>query len=175
MMCWTSTTDWDWLMPYAQASIGRKEYAEASTILTGMLNNIRSVDERRRKTARSMVGHAFSRMGAVGLEIDADSPIAPLMQISLYLRLGDKELALSSYTRYRDLFDEHQNELPIELVAFAVNTHIVAGGKITRIGQRISCASGLSSMARRRAFRMRIRRGSSCYSVEITMRQVVTR
>ncbi|MFP6905774.1 MAG: tetratricopeptide repeat protein [Verrucomicrobiota bacterium] len=129
MMCWTSTTDWDWLMPYAQASIGRKEYAEASTILTGMLNNIRSVDERRRKTARSMVGQAFSRMGAVGLEIDADSPIAPLMQISLYLRLGDKELALSSYTRYRDLFDEHQNELPIELVAFAVNTHIVAGGE----------------------------------------------
>ena len=108
MMCWTSTTDWDWLMPYAQASIGRKEYAEASTILTGMLNNIRSVDERRRKTARSMVGQAFSRMGAVGLEIDADSPIAPLMQISLYLRLGDKELALSSYTRYRELFDENQ-------------------------------------------------------------------
>ncbi len=129
MMCWTSTTDWDYLMPYSQAAIGRKEYAEASVTLTGMLNNIRSVDDRRRKTARSMVGQAFSRMGAVGLEIDEDSPIAPLMQISLYLRLGDKELALTTYGQYRKLFDTHQNELPIELVAFAVNTHIAAGGE----------------------------------------------
>ncbi|MFT5495653.1 MAG: TolA-binding protein [Kiritimatiellia bacterium] len=129
MMCWTSTTDWDYLMPYAQSAMGRTEYAEASTILTGMLNNIRSVDDGRQKTARSMVGQAFSRMGAVGLEIDANSPIAPLMQISLYLRLGDKDLALATYNQYRPLFDEHQNELPIELVAFAVQSHITGGGE----------------------------------------------
>ena len=39
--------DWDPLMAYAQASIGRKDYLSAATLATGMLANIPNVDNNR--------------------------------------------------------------------------------------------------------------------------------
>jgi len=51
----TSTTDWDRLMPYVQAALSREDYMAAASLASGMLANITSVDEGRRKSGRSVV------------------------------------------------------------------------------------------------------------------------
>jgi TolA-binding protein len=123
------TGDWDRLKPYAQETMTRKEYPESATLLSGMLANIHAVDAARKQSARSMIGQAFSRMGSIGLEINNDSPIAPLMQISLFLRLGDRDLAFKTYEMNKKLFDEHRAKLPLEIILFAAETHIAGGGE----------------------------------------------
>ena len=70
---------WDTLFPYAQAAITRRDYMEAATIASGLLANLSRVDERRLKSARDIVTQSYARMGSVGLTIDEDSPIAPLL------------------------------------------------------------------------------------------------
>ena len=62
-----------------------------------MLSNLPQTDERRLKSVRDIVTQCYARMGSVGLTIDEDSPIAPLLQAALYLRLGDEKLAYSTY------------------------------------------------------------------------------
>lgn len=124
----SSSTDWDRLRPYAQAAMSRQEYPEAATLLSGMLSNMPAADSARKQGARAMIGQAFSRMGSIGLEINNESPIAPLMQISLYLRLGDRDLAMKSYQENKKLFDAHREKLPLEIILFAAETHIAAGG-----------------------------------------------
>ena len=62
------------------------------------------------------------------MTIDEDSPIAPLLQAALYLRLGDQELAFDLYSENVDLFDEHREQMPVDLVDFVVNRLIAAGG-----------------------------------------------
>jgi TolA-binding protein len=120
--------DWDLLMVYAQAAMARKDYSAAATLVTGMLSNIPNVDPGRKQTGRDIVGQSYARMGAAGLSIDESSPIAPLLQAALYLRLGDERLAFESYTANKKLFDEHRNELPTDLILFVCESHIAAGG-----------------------------------------------
>ena len=43
-----------------------------------------------RKPGREMITQAYSRMGAAGAAIDDKSPIAPLLQAAMQLRLGDQ-------------------------------------------------------------------------------------
>ena len=128
MMAGSGSSDWDRLWPYAQGAMGDKLYREVATLLSGMLSNIYSVDNGRKQNARAMIGQAFARMGSSGMEINSDSPIAPLMQISLFLRLGDRDLAFKAYDDNKALFNEHRASLPLELVLFAAETHIAAGG-----------------------------------------------
>jgi len=123
-----STTDWDRLMPYVQSALTRKDYMAAASLASGMLANITSVDEGRRKSGRSVVAQSYSRMGAVGLTIDEDSPLAPLLQAALSLRLGDEELAIETYNANKALFDQHRDEVPADLVLFVCERHIAAGG-----------------------------------------------
>jgi TolA-binding protein len=120
--------DWDLMLPFAQAALGRKDYVAASTLLTGMLSNIPNIDPGRRKTGQEMVGQSYARMGGTGLAIDENSPLAPLMQAALYLRLGDERLAFESYSAHKALFDEHRNEVPVDLVLFICESHIAAAG-----------------------------------------------
>ena len=54
-----------------------------------------------------MVGQSYARMGGVGLTIDESSPIAPLLQAALYLRLGDDRLR-GNDTANKALFDAHR-------------------------------------------------------------------
>ena len=65
-----STTDWDRLMPYVQSGLAREDYMAAASLASGMLANITSVDEGRRKSGRNVVAQSYSRVGAVGLTID---------------------------------------------------------------------------------------------------------
>ena len=52
-------------------------------------------------------------MGAVGLTIDENSPVAPLLQAALYLRLGDKDKALELYQDNAELFMEKRNDIVV--------------------------------------------------------------
>ena len=125
----TSSYDYDSLISFAQGTMARKDYAASATLLTGILNNIRGIDSRRKQAAREMVGRSYSRMGGVGMAIDESSPIAPLLQAVLYLRLGDNKLAFDTYATNRALFDKHRNEVPIDLILFVADSHIAAGGE----------------------------------------------
>jgi TolA-binding protein len=122
------SNDWDVLMNYAQSAMVRKDYPAAATLVTGMLANIPSVDPKRKQTGRDLVGQSYARMGAAGLSIDESSPIAPLLQSALYLRLGDERLAFESYSANRQLFDENREQMPIDLILFVCESHIAAGG-----------------------------------------------
>jgi len=121
-------TGWDPLMTYVQAALTRKDYIQAATLATGMLNNVHGVDEGRRKAGRDVVTQCYARVGRVGLTIDEDSPIAPLLKAALYLRLGDENLAFDEYLANKELFDEHRNQLPVDLISFVTNRLIAAGG-----------------------------------------------
>lgn len=120
--------DWDRLMVYGQSAMARKDYSVAATLLTGMLSNIPNVDAGRKQTGRELVGQSYARMGGAGLSIDESSPIAPLLQAAMYLRLGDERLAFDSYTANRKLFDDHRLELPVDLILFVCESHSAAGG-----------------------------------------------
>ena len=121
--------DWDRLFPYAQAALGRKDFGGASTLLTSMLSNIPNLEITRKKSGQDMVGQSYARMGGTGLAIDENSPIAPLMQAALLLRLGDDRLAFESYLANKPLFDKHRDELPVDLVMFVCENHLAAAGE----------------------------------------------
>ena len=62
------------------AAMASKDFAASATLLTGMLANIPGTEATRKKTGRELVAQSYSRMGAVGLTFDENSPIAPLLQ-----------------------------------------------------------------------------------------------
>ncbi|MDP7016020.1 MAG: tetratricopeptide repeat protein [Pirellulaceae bacterium] len=119
---------WDPLAPFAQSALARKDFVASATLATGMLANINSVDAGRKDAMRRIVSASYARMGAVGLTIDENSPLAPLLQAALYLRLGDRRLALEMYQENKGLFDEHRNELPVDLIEFICEALSGAGG-----------------------------------------------
>ena len=119
---------WDQLMTYVQALLAEDDHMAAATLITGMLANIDNVDARRTDAGRKLVAQSYSRIGAVGLTIDEDSPIALLLHAALYLRLGDKAQALETYQANRKLFDKNRDEVPIDLLIFVCDSHIAAGG-----------------------------------------------
>ena len=118
---------WNTFRSYSQKAFEAKRYVESATILTGMLAHVTSVPQEVKESGRGAVLRAHSRMGAVGLTIDEDSPMAPLLQAALYLRLGDKDKALELYNANADLFKEHRTNLPPDLIQFVCN-HLMAGG-----------------------------------------------
>ena len=120
--------DWDRLVGHAQAAMSRKDYVAVATLASGMLSNIPSIDPARQKAGRDMVAQSYARMGSVGLAIDESSPIAPLLQAALYLRLGDERLAFDAYLANKALFDAHRDELPVDLILFVCENHMAAGG-----------------------------------------------
>lgn len=119
---------WDALFPFAQAALTRRDYLHAATLASGLLANVPQTDERRLKSARDIVTQCYARMGSVGLTIDEDSPIAPLLQAALYLRLGDGKLAYTTYDENRVLFAENLNDLPVDLITFVCSQRMTAGG-----------------------------------------------
>lgn len=121
--------DYDLLMPYAQAAMARKDYLAAATLLSGMLANCPGIDDGRKKAGRDLLTQAYTRLGASGAAvIDENSPIAPLLQAALQLRLGDSKLAFETYLAHQQLFDQHRAEVPIDLLDFVCNSHMAAGG-----------------------------------------------
>lgn len=120
--------DWDRLSPFAVAALERKDYVTSATLATGLLSNVASVDEARKKTLRDVVTQSYARMGSVGLTVDENSPLAPLFQAALYLRLGDERLAFDAYAANRKLFSDHKADLPVDLVSFVCDRLIAAGG-----------------------------------------------
>ena len=118
---------WTRLYPFAQAAMAREDYTLAAAILNGLLNSIRSVGENHMADARTLLRKAYGKMGSLSADIPADSPIAPLLQIVLHLRLGETELAEEAYYANKALFDTHRAELPVELLLFAAETHIAQG------------------------------------------------
>lgn len=124
-------TDFDYLTPYAQAAMGRKDYLAAATIMGGLLGHHPTLDEGRRKTGRDLLTQAYTRLGAAGgAVIDEKSPIAPLLSAALQLRLGDQKLAFETYLANQKLFDEHRAEVPVDLLVFVCENHIAAGGDL---------------------------------------------
>ncbi|MCA9175308.1 MAG: tetratricopeptide repeat protein [Planctomycetales bacterium] len=122
-------TRWDQLMPFAQSAFTRQEYAEAATLVTGMLAHLTGAGDTRMQSGRDMVARCYARIGSVGLTIDETSPTAPLLQAALYLRLGDQRMAFDAYTANKALFDMHRDEMPSDLVMFVCEQHIAAGGQ----------------------------------------------
>lgn len=123
------THRFDQLMPFAQAAITRQDYNVAATLLSGMLNNLANIDDARKQSARNMIGQCFARQGTVGLTIDEASPIAPLLQAALYLRLNDRRLALDTYLDNKALFDANRDAVPLDLLIFVCENLMVAGGE----------------------------------------------
>ena len=103
---------------YLQKAFEQERYIESATLLTGALAHVTSVSKESKSDGRSAVLRAHSRMGAVGLTIDEDSPMAPLLQAALYLRLGDQDKALELYQDNTELFKKHRNDLPPDLIEF---------------------------------------------------------
>src|SRR5581483_6399589 len=99
-----------------------------ATLATAMLAHMPSIGEDRRKVGLDIVKQGYARMGGLGLTIDESSPLAPLFQAALYLRLGDERLALETYTLNRKLFDQHRNDVPADLLLFVCESHLAAGG-----------------------------------------------
>lgn len=128
LMVGNDSSDWDVLWSYAQGAMIRKDYPAAATLVTGMLANITAADAKRKQSGRDLVGQSYARMGAAGLSIDESSPIAPLLQAALYLRLGDERLAFDSYAANQKLFDENREQMPVDLILFVCENHIAAGG-----------------------------------------------
>ena len=157
-----STTDWDRLMPYVQSGLAREDYMAAASLASGMLANITSVDEGRRKSGRNVVAQSYSRVGAVGLTIDEDSPLAPLLQAALSLRLGDQEMALETYNANKALFDQHPTRCRPTWCYLSVNVISPRGATRTTTGSRTSCGAGWSSTARASSSTTRPRPRSSC-------------
>ncbi|MFP6764731.1 MAG: tetratricopeptide repeat protein, partial [Planctomycetaceae bacterium] len=120
---------WDQLMPFAQQAVTRQDYSIAATLLTGMLENLTTITDSRRQQGRAMIGQCYTRLGTVGLTIDETSPIAPLLQAALYLRLGDERLTLETYLENTALFDQHRDEVPVDLVIFVCENLIAASGQ----------------------------------------------
>jgi TolA-binding protein len=118
----------DQLTQFAKAAAANQRHVVAAVLGTGILANFSSVDESRRKAVRDLVSRSYTQIGEVGLTIDEDSPIAPLLQAALYLRLGDQELAFEMYSENILLFDEHRALMPVDLVEFVVTRLIAAGG-----------------------------------------------
>jgi hypothetical protein len=118
---------WRRIYPYAQAALARKDFPLGATILNGLLNTIRSVGNSEITEARKLLGKAYREMGTLSADISADSPIAPLLQIILHLRLGDNERAEASYYQNQELFNKHRHDLPIELLLFGAEIHIAQG------------------------------------------------
>ena len=116
-------------MSYAQAAQGRKDYPESAALLTNMLANIPAADKARKDKARSMVAQAYSRMGAIGITVDenslAGSPIADRFALTPR-RQGFCTRLLQGK---RSFFDKHRHELPVDVVLFAANTHVIGGGQ----------------------------------------------
>ena len=123
------STRWDQLMPYAQEAFNRGDYMETAALVTGMLTNITGAGGSRQQTGRDMVARCYARIGSVGLTIDETSPVAPLLQAALYLRLGDQRMAFDAYSANKPLFDKHRDELPADLVLFVCNQLIAASGQ----------------------------------------------
>ncbi len=119
---------WDMLMQVAQQKVAAQDYISGATLITGLLTNIPNVDEPRKAAARNLVSQCYTRIGAVGLTIDEKSPIAPLLQAAMYLRLGDERLAIEAYTANKKLFDDNRDEVPVDLVMFVCQNLMAAGG-----------------------------------------------
>ncbi len=129
LLSYGDATDFDYLSPYVQAAMGRKDYMAAATLMSGMLGHGVGLDEGRRKAGRDLLTQAYTRLGAAGgAVIDEKSPIAPLLSATLQLRLGDQKLAFETYLANQKLFDEHRAEVPVELLLFVCENHIAAGG-----------------------------------------------
>ncbi|YCM44547.1 tetratricopeptide repeat protein [Verrucomicrobiaceae bacterium 227] len=118
---------WKRLYPYAQAALAREDLSLGATILNGLLNTIRSVGTDETTAALNLLRKAYGQMGSMSADIPADSPIAPLLQIILHLRLGEDQLAEQAYYENKELFDEHRDELPVELLLFGAQIHIAQG------------------------------------------------
>ncbi|HEX3151825.1 MAG TPA: tetratricopeptide repeat protein [Gemmataceae bacterium] len=130
IMAYGDATDFDWLTPYVQAAMGRKDYMAAATLMSGILGNFAGLDEGRRKAGRDLLTQAYTRLGAAGgAVIDEKSPIAPLLSAALQLRLGDQKLAFETYLANQKLFDQNRADVPIDLLVFVCESHIAAGGE----------------------------------------------
>ena len=115
---------WNRLYPFAQAALARGDHSLAAAILNGLLNSIRSVGEAEMTAARGLLRQAYAKMGSLSADIPSDSPLAPLLQVVLHLRLGEDDLAEEAYEKNRALFDAHRAELPVELILFAADSHL---------------------------------------------------
>ncbi|MEN8783588.1 MAG: tetratricopeptide repeat protein [Akkermansiaceae bacterium] len=118
---------WKRIYPYAQAALAREDFPLGTTILNGLLNTIRSVGNAEITTARNILRKAYGEMGTLSSDIPSDSPIAPLLQIILHIRLGDEERAETAYYENQELFDKHRLDLPVELLLFGAGIHIAQG------------------------------------------------
>ena len=127
LMCEPHHESWERLYPFAQAALAKEDPSLAAAILNGLVNTIRSVGGAQMEDARTLLRKAYSAMGGLSSDIPADSPIAPLLQIVLHLRLGETELAEEAYYKNKALFDAHRAELPVELLLFGAGIHIAQG------------------------------------------------
>jgi len=123
-----SSHGWNAALGFAQTALSSGDYAGAATLLTGAQSYAGNVPGSYKETGRGLLAQAYSRIGGVGMTIDKESPLAPLMEILLQLRLGDNERALQAYLEQQKLFDKHRNEMPLELILFAAESHVAAGG-----------------------------------------------
>ena len=127
----------------------------------------RRVPSSYKETGRGLLAQAYSRIGGVGMTIDKESPLAPLMEILLQLRLGDNERALQAYLEQQKLFDKHRNEMPTELILFAAESHVAAGGDENHQRVEDLLANGWSRTTNPRTLATRKRQAYACLTAEL--------
>ncbi len=121
--------DWNRMLPVVRELMDHRQYGPAAALLSGILANLPNMDDARRDIARTLTAQCYAQLGAVGMTIDDTSPVAPLLRAALYLRLGDERLAFESLTSHRQLFATHRQEMPGDLLVFACERLIAAGGE----------------------------------------------
>ena len=121
---------WDSFMPFAENFSKNKQHANASALLTAMLNNISRVDEGRKKVARDMVSRLFAITSEFEMDLDDANPLAPLLRIGMLAQIGDRSAAVDQYIKLRKLFDEKVKELPTNILLFGANIEIETANEI---------------------------------------------
>ncbi|MFK7850043.1 MAG: tetratricopeptide repeat protein [Akkermansiaceae bacterium] len=126
-LCDNHHESWERIYPFAQVAMAKEDQALAAAILNGLLGSVRSVGQDQMTSARNLLRKAYGEMGGLTADIPPDSPIAPLLQIVLHLRLGETDLAEEAYYKNQQLFDNNRKDLPVELLLFASRIHIDQG------------------------------------------------
>ena len=106
---------WNTALGFAQAALSAGDHVGAATLLTAAQAYAGNVPASYKQNGRGLLAQAYSRIGGIGMTIDKDSPLAPLMEILLQLRLGDRERALEAYL-------SSENSLTSIVLSFLLNS-----------------------------------------------------
>ena len=113
MLAYGDATDFDWLTPYVQAAMGRRDYMGAATLMSSILGNFTGLMSHAVRPA-AVLTQAYTSPRCRRGRDRREEPIAPLLSAALQLRPGDQKLAFETYLANQKLFDQNRADVPID-------------------------------------------------------------